>query len=320
MTIMLATLPVTLTPIVTDFKQGDHVQLGDGRKGTILAIADEGYADVIVDDARYCLFIPLDDLTVIDASSAPAPAAAPAQTLTTPLVTKESDTRNPTIYDFWDFKKDHTEGVTSITVSPKKEKKDKAKAPRGMHQMDMAAFLNAEPDFNTRPSPTNYQPGRGARSGPPTNQGTTKMLTTLPTYPLCESYSNDVIASVQSAFPALEAQAFNADVHSPITIEARNPLNGDCWTIIGTVGPTPRNPANIEILIGDDPRGNPVARFAGPAKKAPDSPTVCRTFVEYVKRRARQAGKGNRSQAGHQCQPGSRQQAHQASQSEQAYR
>jgi hypothetical protein len=115
------------------------------------------------------------------------------------------------------------------------------------------------------------------------------MLTTLPTYPLCESYSNEVIASVQSAFPALEAQAFNADVHSPITIGARNPLNGDCWTIIGTIGPTPRNPANIEILIGDDPRGNPVARFAGPIKKAPDSPTVCRAFVEYVKReRAKQ--------------------------------
>ena len=115
------------------------------------------------------------------------------------------------------------------------------------------------------------------------------MLTTLPIFPLCETFANEVIASVQTTFPALEAQAFNADAHSPITIGARNPLNGDCWTVIGTIGPTQRNPANIEILIGDDPRGNPVARFTGPIKKAPDSATVCRAFVEYVKReRAKQ--------------------------------
>ena len=124
------------------------------------------------------------------------------------------------------------------------------------------------------------------------------MLTTLPTYPLCEAYSNDVIASIQSAYPALEARATNPDIHSPITIEARNPLNGDCWTTIGAVGPVPRNPANIEILIGDNPRENPVARFAGPAKKAPDSPTVCRTFVEYVRRqRAKQEKEIARKQA-----------------------
>lgn len=115
------------------------------------------------------------------------------------------------------------------------------------------------------------------------------MLTTLPIFPLCETFANEVIASVQTTFPALEAQAFNADAHSPITIGARNPLNGDCWTVIGTIGPTQRNPANIEILIGDDPRGNPVARFTGPIKKAPDSATVSRAFVEYVKReRAKQ--------------------------------
>ena len=72
MTIMLATLPISLEPIVTDFKKGDHVQLQDGRKGIILAIADEGYADIVVDNARYCLFVPLDDLTVIDESATPA--------------------------------------------------------------------------------------------------------------------------------------------------------------------------------------------------------------------------------------------------------
>ncbi len=132
-------------PLVTDFKQGQHVQIRDGRQGIILAISNEGYADIVVDNARYCLLVPLDDLTIVDENA--APAAEPVQTLTTPLVTKESDTRTPTIYDFWDFQKDHTEGVTSISVSPKKEKKAKG-APRGIHQMDMAAFLNAEPDFN----------------------------------------------------------------------------------------------------------------------------------------------------------------------------
>ena len=147
MTIMLATLPTSLQPIVTDFKKGDHVQLGDGRKGIILTIADEGYADIIVDDARYCLLVPLDDISLVDANAAPAaPAGEPTPALTTPLAPKESGTHTPAIYDFWDFKKDHTEGITSITVSPKKEKKGK-KEPRGMHQMDMAAFLNAEPDF-----------------------------------------------------------------------------------------------------------------------------------------------------------------------------
>lgn len=110
------------------------------------------------------------------------------------------------------------------------------------------------------------------------------MLTSLPTYDACEALANAAVASIQQAFPALEARFNNSITEGPLVIQARNPLNGDCWAIIGTVGPTVRNPANIEVLIGGDPFGNPAARFTGNAKKMPDSATVCRTVIEYVTR------------------------------------
>ena len=75
------------------------------------------------------------------------------------------------------------------------------------------------------------------------------MLTTIPTYDACEALANAAVASIQQAFPALEARFNNSITEGPLVIQARNPLNGDCWAVIGTVGPTPRNPANIEVLI-----------------------------------------------------------------------
>ncbi|MFN8467298.1 MAG: hypothetical protein U0X20_17200 [Caldilineaceae bacterium] len=116
------------------------------------------------------------------------------------------------------------------------------------------------------------------------------MLTTLPNYEVCETLANEMIASLQKAFPALEARFTNDDVANPLNIEARNPLNGECWVGIGTVGPNPRNPANTEVLIGNLGRyENPVARFTGNPKKPIDSAIVCRTLTEYIKQvRAKQ--------------------------------
>lgn len=110
------------------------------------------------------------------------------------------------------------------------------------------------------------------------------MLTTLPNYDACETLAKEMIAALQKEFPALEARFTNEDVASALDIEARNPLNGECWVHIGSVGPNPRNPANTEVLLGDNSRlAQPVARFAGNPKKQIDSAVVCRTLVEYIK-------------------------------------
>ena len=114
------------------------------------------------------------------------------------------------------------------------------------------------------------------------------MLTTIPTYDACETLANEVVASIQNAFPVLEARFTNEITTGPLVVEARNPLNGDCWAAIGTIGPAPRNATNIEVLIGSEAYA-PAAKFVGNAKKLPDSIAVCRTMVEYVtKERARQ--------------------------------
>ena len=158
MTIVLATMPTSLQPLETDFKQGDHVQLQDGRQGMILAIADEGYADVAIDDARYCLLVPLDSLALAGAEPAAEAAlaaeVAPEAGITPALApAKESGKRTPTIFDFWDFKTQETEGVTTITVAPKEPKKGK-KDPSGLRQMDIfTTFLTTEPDFGNQAKP-----------------------------------------------------------------------------------------------------------------------------------------------------------------------
>jgi hypothetical protein len=114
------------------------------------------------------------------------------------------------------------------------------------------------------------------------------MLTTIPTYDVCATLAAEMVASIQKAFPALEARYTNDVTPGPLVIEARNPLNGDCWAALGTVGPTPRNAANIEVLIGSSVA--PAAKFTGNAKAPPDSTGACRTMLEYVtKERARQA-------------------------------
>lgn len=107
------------------------------------------------------------------------------------------------------------------------------------------------------------------------------MFTTLPIYDHCTAIAAELTAAIQAGHPNLEARQNNDSPTGPILIEVRNPLNGDCWTTVGSVGTRGNNENTIDIGIGMEV-GEPLTRISGTVKKRPDTAAAGRAFVEFL--------------------------------------
>lgn len=108
------------------------------------------------------------------------------------------------------------------------------------------------------------------------------MLEAAPTYDLCNAIAETMRAAIASAFPHLETQISNPALDPALGIQARNPLNGDCWTGVAAVGHPRRGASTLQIDIGRSGY-DPLYTLKGTPKAPPDQDAAGRLVVEYLK-------------------------------------